>query len=153
MAELAIWKLLAQFQQRMKPVLAAAPKADTELDPRRTLLPADYFSLIFFALLNPAIKTARALCGASHFEKMKTEVCREPVSLASFSEMQSVVDPELLAGLLRSISKEAMPIFGDARLREKVEVYKGGESRGVQRDRSIVEGLRTKGRPYKGTGQ
>jgi hypothetical protein len=51
---------------------------------------------------------------------MKTEVCREPVSLASFSEMQSVADPQLLAGLLRSLSSEALPVFGDPRLREKV---------------------------------
>jgi hypothetical protein len=120
-AELANWKLLAEFQRRMEPILAASPKAGTELDPRRTLLSADYFSLILFALLNPAIKTARALCGASHFERMQAAVCREPVSLASFSEMQSVVEPELLAGLLRSISKEAAPVYGDPRVREKVQ--------------------------------
>jgi hypothetical protein len=120
-AELANWKLLAEFQRRMEPILATAPKAGTELDPRRTLWAADYFSLMLFALLNPAIKTARALCGASHFEKMQAEVCREPVSLASFSEMQSVVEPDLLAGLLRSLSKEAAPVFGDPRVREKVQ--------------------------------
>jgi hypothetical protein len=119
-AELGNWKLLAEFQRRLEPILTAAPKSNTELDLRRTLLSSDYFSLILFALLNPAIKTARALCGASHFERMKTEVCREPVSLASFSEMQSVADPQLLAGLLRSLSSEALPVFGDPRLREKV---------------------------------
>ena len=119
-AELRHWKLLAEFQRRLEPLLGAAPKTPTELDPRRTLLPADYFSLHLFALLNPAIKTARALCGASHFQKMQAEVCREPVSLASFSEMQGVVDPELLAGLLRELSAEARPVFGDARLRAKV---------------------------------
>lgn len=105
----------------MEPILATAPKAGTELDPRRTLLGADYFSLLLFALLHPAIKTARALCGASHFKKMQAEVCREPVSLASFSEMQSVVDADLLAGLLRSLAQEATPVFGDPRVREKVQ--------------------------------
>jgi hypothetical protein len=119
-AELGNWKLLAEFQRRLEPILNATPKSNTELDPRRILLSSDYFSLILFALLNPAIKTARALCGASHLERMQAEVCREPVSLASFSEMQSVADPEVLAGLLHSLSAEALPVFGDPRLREKV---------------------------------
>ena len=35
--------------------------------------------------------------------------------------MQHVVDPQLLAGLLRSLAKEAKPIFGDPRVREHVE--------------------------------
>ena len=112
--------MLSEFQRRLAPILSAAPTPKTELDPRRTLFTTDYFSLILFGLLNPAIKTARALCGASKFERMQAEVCREPVSLASFSEMQGVVDPELLAGLLRELSAEALPVFGDARLRAKV---------------------------------
>ena len=119
-ADLRHYKLLAEFQERLEPILRAAPTTPTEEDPRRKLLPGDYFSLVLFALLNPAIKSARALCGASHFDRMQKEVCREPVSLASFSEMQSLVEPELLAGLLRSLSEEALPVFGDARLREKV---------------------------------
>ena len=120
-AELSNWKLLARFQQLMEPFLTLAPKAKTKLDPRRTLLPENYFSLVLFALLNPAIKTARALCKASQFEKTQTEICGEPVSLASFSVMQSVVDPDLLAGLLRSIAKDAVPLFGDSRVRDKVQ--------------------------------
>ena len=119
-AELGNWKLLAEFQRRLEPILNAAPKSNTELDSRRTLLSSDYFSLVLFALLNPAIKTARALCGGSHLARMQAEVCREPVSLASFSEMQSVADPEILAGLLYSLSSEALPVFGDPRVREKV---------------------------------
>jgi hypothetical protein len=119
-AELGNWKLLAEFQRHLEPILNAAPKSNTELDSRRTLLSSDYFSLVLFALLNPAIKTARALCGGSHLERMQAEVCREPVSLASFSEMQSVADPQLLAGLLYSLSSEALPVFGDPRVREKV---------------------------------
>lgn len=119
-ADLANWNLLAAFQQRLEPILAAAPKTETELDPRRKLFPAQYFSMTLFALINPAIKTARALCGASHMERMQAEVCGEPVSLGSFSDMQSVADPELLAGLLRSLTEEALPVYGDKRLRAQV---------------------------------
>lgn len=71
-------------------------------------------------MLNPVIKTMRALCAASHFERMQAEVCNGPVSLGSFSEMQEVVDPELLAGMLRTLGGEALPVFGSEAERAKV---------------------------------
>ena len=118
--QLRNWKLLSEFQRRLEPVLSQASPPRTEADPRRRLLSADYFSLQLFALLNPVLKTARGLCAASQFGRMQREVCRQPVSLGSFSEMQHLVDPELLAGLLRTLAQEARPHFGDARVREKV---------------------------------
>ena len=43
------------------------------------------------------------------------------MSLASFSAMQQVVEPELLAGVLREMSSEAGPVFGDDRVRQHVQ--------------------------------
>lgn len=120
-AELRNWKLLESFQRRLQPVLEQAPPTPTEQDPRRKLLPADYFSLLLFGLFNPVLKTTRALCAATAFKRMQAEVCRGTVSLGSFSEMQHLVDPELLAGLLRSLAAEAQPVFGDERVRAHVE--------------------------------
>ena len=114
------WKLLEAFQQRLEPVLACREKTPTELNPRRRLQPGGYLSMMLFALLNPVIKSTRALCAASRFQRMQAEVCAEPVSLASFSEMQAVCEPELLAGLLRELSAEALPVFGDKRVRAQV---------------------------------
>jgi hypothetical protein len=51
---------------------------------------------------------------------MQAEVCARPVSLGSFSEMQAVCEPELLAGLLRELAAEALPVFGDERVRAQV---------------------------------
>ncbi|MCX6937181.1 MAG: IS4/IS5 family transposase, partial [Verrucomicrobia bacterium] len=119
-ADLRNWKLFAEFQRRLQPVLEKAPVSATELDTRRRLLSADYFSLILFGLLNPVLKTMRGLVEASALPRMKIEVCRHQVSLGSFSEMQHLVDPELLAGLLRSLAGEAGPRFGDAKVREQV---------------------------------
>jgi hypothetical protein len=119
-ADLRNWKLLAEFQRRLQPVLEKAPVSATELDTRRRRLSADYFSLILFGLLNPVLKTMRGLVEASALPRMKVEVCRHQVSLGSFSEMQHLVDPELLAGLLRSLAGEAGPSFGDAKVREQV---------------------------------
>jgi hypothetical protein len=114
------WKLLKTFQQRLEPVLARRDKTPTELDPRRTLQPGGYLSMMLFALLNPVIKSTRALCAASGLKRMQEEVCKGPVSLGSFSEMQAVCEPELLAGLLRELSAEALPVFGDERVRAQV---------------------------------
>jgi len=110
------WKLLEAFQQRLEPGLARRGKTPTELDPRRRLQPGGYLSLMLFALLNPVIKSTRALCAASRFQRMQAEVGAGPVSLASFSEMQAVCEPELLAGLLRELATEARPVFGDERV-------------------------------------
>ena len=111
------WKLLEQFQRHLAPRLAragAAAAADHHLTAN------DYLSFQLFALLNPALKSARSLCVASRFQRVQQEVCRQPVKLTSFSEMQHVCDPELLAGLLRELGQQALPTFGDARLRTQV---------------------------------
>lgn len=119
-ADLRNWRLLVEFQRRLEPILQKAPVSDTERDARRTLLSADYFSLMLFGLLNPVLKTMRGLVAASALPRMKAEVARHQVSLGSFSEMQHLVDPELLAGLLRSLAAEAGPCFGEAKVREQV---------------------------------
>jgi hypothetical protein len=120
-AQLSNWKLLEEFQRRLQPVLDQAPPTPTEQDPRRKLLSADYFSMMLFALLNPVLKTTRAISAASQFERRQAEVCGRPVSLGSFSAMQHLVEPELLAGLLRSLAAEAQPVFGDERVRTQVK--------------------------------
>ena len=111
------WKLLQQFQRHLAPRLAGAG-ASAATDHRLTA--SDYLSFQLFALLNPALKSARSLCVASRFQRVQQEVCRQPVKLTSFSEMQHVCDPALLAGLLRDLGQQALPTFGDARLRAQV---------------------------------
>lgn len=122
-SDLQSWKLLAQFRQRLKPFLEAAPKSPTEQDPRRQVLAEDYFCLLLFGLFNPALKSMRALCHASgRFAKMR-EVCSRPLAQASFSEAQHVFDPEILAGVLRQLAREAKgrAAFGDERVRQAVQ--------------------------------
>ena len=117
--ELRNWKLLAQFQKRLEPLLDRPGSVAAALTDRQ-LSPGAYLSSVLFALVNPAIKTARALCGASHFQRVQEEVCSGPIVLSSFSEMQHLCDPDLLAGLLRELATEALPVFGDPRLRAQV---------------------------------
>jgi len=119
--QLRNWKLLECFQERLEPLLDRRAQTPTELDPRRTLMPAQYLSLMLLGLVNPVLKSARALCVASAFARVQRETGGPEVSLPSFSDMQHVVQPELLAGLLRELAQEAVPIFGDQRVRQKVK--------------------------------
>lgn len=114
------WKLLEAFQRELEPRLAQAAASDPSA-PERQLTPGAYLSMTLFGLLNPALKSTRALCAASQFKRMQEEVSGQPVKLTSFSEMQHVCDPELLAGLLRDLSSRALPVFGEDRLRAQVQ--------------------------------
>ena len=121
--KLRSWKLLDQFRQRLEPHLAKAPKSATEQDPRFKLIAEDYFSLLVFALFNPALKSMRALCHATgQLEKMH-RICSAPIAPSSFSEAQHIFDPEILAAVLRDLATEAKGRgqFGDARVREAIQ--------------------------------
>src|ERR1017187_1813387 len=72
-AQLGQWKLLGAFQRRPAPQLGRRRKTLTEEDPRRTLYAGQYVFLLLFGWLNPVLKTTRALCAASHFERMQAE--------------------------------------------------------------------------------
>lgn len=97
--QLRKWKLLECFQERLQPLLDPRPQTPTESDPRRTLWPDQYLSLMLLGLVNPVLNWARALCVASAFERVQHETGGPQVSLPNFSDMQHVVEPELLAGL------------------------------------------------------
>jgi hypothetical protein len=120
-AQLRNWRLLAAFQTRLAPHLERRLPSPTETDPRRTVFVGPYLSLLLLGLFNPVLKTTRALCAASRFERVQVESGCASVSLASFSAMQQVVEPELLAGLLREMSAEALPVFGEDRVRQQVK--------------------------------
>ena len=120
-AQLRNWRLLAAFQTRLAPHLKRRLPRPTETDPRRTVFVGPYLPLLLLGLFNPVLKTTRALCAASRFERVQVESGCASVSLASFSAMQQVVEPELLAGLLREMSAEALPVFGEDRVRQQVK--------------------------------
>ena len=122
-SDLRHWRLLDQFRRRLQPCVSAATPCATEADPRRKLFADDYFCLLLFGLFNPVLKSMRGLCHASRrFEQMR-EVSSVPVSPATFSEAQHIFDPELLAGVLRELAKEARgrAEFGDPRVRAAVQ--------------------------------
>lgn len=121
-AQLSNWKLLEQFQRLVLPYLQAAGPTATEKDPRRELTSKSYFSLFLFGLLNPIISSARGLCVASRFKKMR-QVSSQPVALGSFSEAQHLFNPQILGAVVRDLSVQAKGNagFGDPQIRAAVE--------------------------------
>lgn len=104
--DLRQWKLLRDFRTRVAlHAQGRVPHSSWE-DPKRKLHQFDYLSLFLFALVNPAIKTMRALCAASKTQRVQEEVGAAPLSLGSFSEAQHVLDPGLLEKVITSLTQE-----------------------------------------------
>ncbi len=105
-SQLQGFKLLERFREVFARLDARRTKSPRELDTRRKFDAADYYSMVLFTLLNPVIDSMRGLCAASKLEEYKTRTGLPPVSLGSFSEAQSVFDPELLCAVLRELMEE-----------------------------------------------
>lgn len=109
-ADLHRWRLVADFRQRLHeilgPVQGGHPSWD---DPERRLLYADYLSLFLFGLLNPVVRTMRALCAASRLQRVQQEICTRSVSLGSFSEAQHLLDPAFLEQVFTGLAAEVHP--------------------------------------------
>ena len=104
--ELGRWRLVADLQERLERIGREDGVGASFADRRRRLQLGHYLGLFLFGLLNPAVRTMRGLCAASHLPRLQEEVCARPVSLGSFSEAQAVVDPRLLERVFEELSEE-----------------------------------------------
>lgn len=97
------FKLIGRFRELFAAFDGRRKKSARETDPRRGFGAEDYFVMMLFTLLNPVIDSMRGLCAASKFRRFGQGTGLGPVSLASFSEAQSVFDAVLLRGVLREL--------------------------------------------------
>lgn len=67
---------------------------------------ADYLSLYLFGLLNPAIRSMRALCELNGKEHLCEQVGITPFKRSTFSETQHLIDPVLLEQVFRNLAAE-----------------------------------------------
>jgi hypothetical protein len=104
--DLGRWRLVEQFQARLREASELHPLAATWAHGQRGLHHDEYLSLFLFGLLNPVVRTMRGLCEASGLQRVQEEICGRPVSLGSFSEAQAVIDPALLAEVFARFSAE-----------------------------------------------
>ncbi len=100
------WRLLETFGPRVGELAAERGVKASWADARLHLRHGQYLSLFLFCLVNPVLRTMRALCAASGLERVQREVCGQRVSLCSFSEAQSLVEPAFLKALFGRLSDE-----------------------------------------------
>jgi hypothetical protein len=108
-ADLGHWRVLQEFDQALQ---RAASKLEINLadaDQERKLSQGCYLGLFLFGLFNPVIESMRGLCAVTSLSRVQKEVSGARVSLASFSEMQHVIDPALLHEVFKDLASRAAP--------------------------------------------
>jgi hypothetical protein len=105
-ADLHEWKMIEAFGERVEELARELGVKASWSDPKRQLLHGQYLSLFLMGLVNPVVRTMRALCAASRLGRVQEEVCGRPVSLGSFSEAQSLVEPAFLETLFNQLAGE-----------------------------------------------
>jgi hypothetical protein len=104
--DLRQWKLIADFRARLEAQAKGHPGHPSWQDRKRRLEQFDYLSLFLLALVNPVIRTLRAVSAASQLGRVQAEVCTRAASLGSLSEAQHLLDPQLLEKLVASLSQQ-----------------------------------------------
>ena len=102
--DLGHFRVLREFRECLGKVVGEQNLHPSFDDPKRLLEIGDYLGLLLFGLLNPVAKTLRGLQEASKIKKVQTDVCTRPVSLGSMSEVQHLVDLNLLERVFEELS-------------------------------------------------
>jgi hypothetical protein len=128
-SDLGHFRLLREFRDALAKAQAEVEAHPSFLDARRKLELGDYLGLMLFGLLNPVARTLRGLSHCSKFPKVRREVCSNPASLGSLSEVQHLVDVGVLERVLGGLvarrfeeinaGRPAKPV--DAKAREVIE--------------------------------
>jgi hypothetical protein len=100
------WDLLQVFEQAVERVFSKAALHPTFSHAARRLSYRPYLSLFLLGLFNPVVESMRGLCGLSQLKRVQEEVCGGRVSPASFSEMQHLLEPELLRQVFGEVVKQ-----------------------------------------------
>jgi hypothetical protein len=100
------WKVIEVFRSALVKAVQDKELHGGFQDPDRLVKHADYLSLFLFGLFNPVVKTMRAVCAASQLKRVQAEVCQRPISLASFSEAQHLVNPAHLERVFKELCQQ-----------------------------------------------
>lgn len=99
-------QLVEGFCDVFERVVGASKLPPTCSEPRRKHHFGSYLGLFLLGLMNPVVETMRGLCGASHLKSVQNLVGGPAMKLATFSEMQSVLDPELLHQVFVEVARQ-----------------------------------------------
>jgi Transposase DDE domain len=105
--DLSNWKLIECFQRELAAVTDKAKLHPTFDEPGRKLGCQSYLSLFLLGLFNPVVESMRSLCAVSGLSKVQQQLGCSKVSLGSFSEAQSVLDPDLLKQVFERLAQNS----------------------------------------------
>lgn len=94
--DLRNFRLVERFDALLRQVAGESCLPTSFWDPKRKHQYGSYLGLFLLGLYNPVIETMRALCAASQLKGVQQVTRGFQMSLGTFSEMQSLVDPEIL---------------------------------------------------------
>jgi hypothetical protein len=104
--QLRNWKLVESFRRVLARVYAPRAEPGTLADPRRKVEVAPYLSLFLLGLYNPVVDSMRGLCAASQLKRVRETIGGPAMAPASFSEMQGVLEPEVLHEVFRDLAAQ-----------------------------------------------
>lgn len=104
--DLTNWGLLQVFEEAVERVFSKAALHPTFSHAARELSYRPYLSLFLLGLFNPVVQSMRGLCALTRLKRVQEEVCRDRVSPASFSEMQHLLEPDLLRQVFGEVMKQ-----------------------------------------------
>jgi hypothetical protein len=90
------WQILQVFEDAVERVFSQVALHPTFSHPARRCHYQPYLSLFLFGLFNPVVESLRGLCAITDLRRVQEEVCGRAIAAATFSEMQHVLEPELL---------------------------------------------------------
>jgi hypothetical protein len=103
--DLKNWDLISEFRAEMAKHLPEEPPKPPG-GPTRLLHREDYLSSFLFAIYNPQLDSMRGLCAASHLSQVQQQVCKNSISLGSFSEAQTLVDASQLEEIFLQLARD-----------------------------------------------
>ena len=106
--DLKNWNMLQAFEEAVARVFSPARLPATFSDPGRQSSYGRYLSLFLFGLFNPVVESLRGLWAVSELKGVQERVCGARVSAASFSEMQHVLDPNLLRKVFTDVMEKTL---------------------------------------------
>jgi hypothetical protein len=105
--DLSNWKMIESFQRELASVTGKTKLHPTFGEPSRKLGYESYLSLFLLGLFNPVVESMRSLCAISRLSKVQQQLGCPKVSLGSFSEAQSVLDPDLLKQVFERLAQKS----------------------------------------------
>jgi hypothetical protein len=100
-------RLLKSFNKTLRKVCRRRRHQRPGVAPQRPLQQGEYLSLYLFGLLNPVVRSMRALCRLSRTESARPFLGSGAFSRSTFSEMQHLTEPGLLEEVFQELARAA----------------------------------------------